>query len=304
VKKVALALALVSLALLALLALRSREAAPATTRLSVLMATSLGPSFDVLRREFEAAHPGVTVAIEPGGSLLLARKLLDLGAPCDVIAVADAEVMDEVLIPGKRVASYRVLCGQRLGIVFSERSRFASEINGENWHEVLRRPGVNVGRADPDVAPAGYRTLLAFALAEKRLGIPGLARDLEQAAPARFVRGNLAALAGLLDSGEIDYAFDYESTAVTRKLRFQRLSPELDFSDPALAAHYAEVAVEVAGTKPGERRTVHGSPARYAVAIPAGAANPALAADFLALLASPGAASVLEAHGFIPVLSR
>lgn len=59
-------------------------------------------------------------------------------------------------------------------LCFTEKSKYAKEINADNWYPVLQRNGVTYGRSDPDLDPCGYRTLMVWQLAEKHYNMPGL----------------------------------------------------------------------------------------------------------------------------------
>ena len=70
-----------------------------TTDLVVFAASSLNPTFAALGREFEAAHPGVTVKFSFDGSAALVDQL-KADAPADVFASADAATMDHATSAG------------------------------------------------------------------------------------------------------------------------------------------------------------------------------------------------------------
>jgi molybdate/tungstate transport system substrate-binding protein len=92
---------------------------------------------------------------------------------------------------------------------------------------VLTRPGVEVGRADPTLAPVGYRTLTLFALAALHYGDASLAGKLAANAPAKNVRSNAAELAALLAAGELDYIYDYESVARAQNFKYIAMTPDI-----------------------------------------------------------------------------
>jgi molybdate/tungstate transport system substrate-binding protein len=121
-----------------------------------------------------AKRTGAVVLTESGGSLEHARKLTDLGRIPDVLALADYEVFPQLLMPA-HVSWYAQFARNRMVVAYTPRSRFANEISASNWRQVLARPGVEVGRPDPDRAPAGYRTLLLLKLAESYYADRGLA---------------------------------------------------------------------------------------------------------------------------------
>lgn len=66
---------------------------------TVLAAASLTGSFTQLGKQFEAAHPGVTVRFSFGPSSGLAESIVQ-GAPADVFASASAKNMDQVVAGG------------------------------------------------------------------------------------------------------------------------------------------------------------------------------------------------------------
>ncbi|MFC1415790.1 molybdate ABC transporter substrate-binding protein [Streptacidiphilus cavernicola] len=74
----------------------SSSAAPAITgKVTVFAAASLKNTFTKFGKEFEAAHPGVTVTFSFGGSDTLAASIVS-GAPADVFASASTATMTTV----------------------------------------------------------------------------------------------------------------------------------------------------------------------------------------------------------------
>ncbi|MGA1361180.1 MAG: substrate-binding domain-containing protein, partial [Gemmatimonadaceae bacterium] len=159
-----------------------------------------------------AARTGVRIEQESAGSLESARKLTELGKIPDLIALADAEVFPRFLMP-TFLDGYVEFARNRMVLAYTDRSRFAKEITAENWWQILQRPGVETGRSDPQLDPNGYRTLLVWQLAERYYAQPGLGAALERVHPARNVRPKEADLVGLLEAGEFDYIWSYESMA-------------------------------------------------------------------------------------------
>jgi molybdate transport system substrate-binding protein len=69
------------------------------TELVIFAASSLNPTLATLGKEFEAAHPGVTVKFSFDGSAALVDQL-KAGAPADVFASADTANMDKATSAG------------------------------------------------------------------------------------------------------------------------------------------------------------------------------------------------------------
>src|SRR5215475_11276565 len=78
----------------------STSSAPAISGdITVFAAASLTESFTKIGKDFEAAHPGVTVKFNFGGSSALAQQI-NQGAPADVFASAAPTNMKQVTDTG------------------------------------------------------------------------------------------------------------------------------------------------------------------------------------------------------------
>lgn len=270
------------------------EATAARDTVVVYVAASLARPMRAAADSF-ARQSGATVLIESGGSLEHARKVTELHRIPDVLALADHEVFPQLLMP-EHVGSYVPFARNRMVVAYTPRSRFANVVGAANWPDVLQRPGVEVGRPDPDRAPAGYRTLLVLQLAEAHYRDRGLAERILVRSPPRNMRGNAAELAGLLELGELDYIFEYESLARSHGFRYVTLPPEIDLGDPSLADRYARASVRVAGRTPRDSVTFTGAPILYGLAIPRDAPHPAAAKGFVDFLLGAGKAQLRAAY--------
>jgi len=262
------------------------EGAGADGPLVVFTAGSLARPMRAALDSF-AARTGVRYELESAGSLETARKLTELGKIPDVIALADEDVFPKVLVPS-HVAWYVRFAENRIVLAYTDRSRFAAEIDSTNWWRVLQRPGLDIGRSNPDLDPSGYRTLMVFQLAERLYGAAGLAASLERAAHPRNMRPKEIELVALLESGDLDYAWFYESMARASGVRHVRLPAAIDLGSVDMAASYALASVRVIGASARDTVTMQGAPIRYAFSIPLNAVHPALAERFAAFLLSEG----------------
>lgn len=289
------------LAVLTLLCACTDRRAPETP-LVVFNAGSLAGPFRDLLQAFRARHPGAVPAQENSGSLEAARKVTELGKVPDVLAVADYTVIDGLLRPTHAAWQVR-FARNRMVLAYTDQSLGAGEVNGDNWWQVVQRPGVRVGRSDPALDPNGYRTLMVLQLAEQHYAQPGLTAKLLQAMPAKFVRPKEADLTALLQAGELDYAWTYRSIAQVTGLRYVELPKEIDLGDPALADRYAAATVMVPGARrdSGEMLTLHGEPIVYALTIPVKAPHPELAKAFVAFVLSPEGRALVAKNGLEPI---
>ena len=267
--------------------------------LVVFNAGSLGLPFRELLAAFQRLHPSVQPMQESSGSVEAARKLTELGKIPDIIAVADYGVIAKLLMPA-HASWYVTFATNAMVLAYTDRSSGAGEITGENWWRILLRPGVRWGQSDPALDPNGYRSLMVFQLAEAHYRVPGLAGRLRAALLPRYMRPAEAQLTGLLQAGELDYAWSYRSLAETAGLKWVTLPREVDLSDPALASWYAQARVRLAGSGAGTADSIEfkGEPIVYALTIPTGAPHRELARAFAGFVLSPAGRDILAKAGF------
>jgi molybdate/tungstate transport system substrate-binding protein len=264
--------------------------------ITIFHAGSLSYPFREVIKAFNEQHPDIRVLTESSGSVAAARKITDLNRICDIYATADYKVIKELLYPD-HADWYIAFARNELSVVFTDNSKYASEITSENWHEILQRPNVRFGRSDPDSDPCGYRTLLMWKLAEKFYGLPGFYNQMLEK-DKRFIRPKEVDLLALLETNTIDYIFLYRSVAEQHGLNYLILPDNINLGNPELEELYRTVSVEVRGTVPGERITFYGEPMVYAVTIPLEAPNPGVAEIFLEfLLQKENGLRIMEENG-------
>lgn len=237
------------------------------------------------------AIPVVTIS---AGSVEAARRITELHDIPDVIALADEEVFPALLVP-RYVARYTTFARNRMVIAIAPQ-RADVKIDSTNWYRVLSAPQAEVGRSNPDLDPAGYRALMVLRLAEYAYRNPWITRGVLARSPTRNVRPKSSDLVALLETGALDYAFLYESSARAAGLKWIELPATMNLGSDSLAATYARATVRIAGSARGDSIELHGEPIRYALAVPREA--PHGAANRLAeFLLSPAGLGAMAAAG-------
>ena len=240
---------------------RSDAADPVTVFAAGSLARPLRAALDSI-----AASGGPTARMEIMGSREMLRAITTLGRTPDLIVSADADELERTLIPDF-VHSSTTFARNRVVLALSPRSANASTVTASNWADRLALGDLHVARTDPARAPLGYRTQLVWQLAEARLQRPGLAVRLAAASPDALLRGNESDLAALLESGDADAAWCYESLARSLHITFVALGDSIDLGTDADSLRYASASVRVPGTRPGDSVTMIGTPIRYAMAV-------------------------------------
>jgi molybdate/tungstate transport system substrate-binding protein len=270
-------------------------------KLIIFHAGSLTVPVNELTKAFQAKHPGVTFETEAGGSNATARKISELGREADLMMSADYTVIDKLLIPD--FADWNVQFARNtMVIAYTDQSQYADEITVDNWYEIFAREGVIYGHSAPDADPCGYRTLLVWQLAEAHYGVGGLYDKLQDHCPKENVRPKSVELIALLESGDMDYAWEYRSVAVQHGLKFIELPDEINLSMVEHVGFYSQASVEIAGSEPGTTMTMTGAPIVYGVTIPKNAPSPELAVEFVKFLLGPEGQAIMEAQGQPPIV--
>jgi molybdate/tungstate transport system substrate-binding protein len=287
------------------------------TVLKVVPAGSLLQPFDEVEKAFEVQHPNIDVQVEGHGSIQAIRQVTDLHRRIDVVAVADASLIPDLMFRTDSTTganftdTYTPFATNAMVIAFTNKSRYADEITPENWYQVLSRSDVRVGISNPMLDAAGYRAIMVSLLADRyyqnttlfpvligshfkpslviqdeggiaTIRLPEVLRPSDE---KLVIRDGSIFVLSHLEAGGIDYAFEYQSVAEGHDLRWIPLPPEIDLSSPEYADDYGKVRVILGFQRfsaIGQERT--GQPIVYAVTIPNNAPNRELAQEFAAVV--------------------
>lgn len=257
----------------------------------LLHAGSLAVPVDNLKEAFHELYPNIEVKNEAGGSNALCRQVSELGKNVDILMSADYVVIDELLMPD--YADFNIAFAvNSLVIMYTNDSRYAEEINADNWYEILLRDGVDFGHSEPDMDPCGYRSVLLFQLAENYYKKEGLDKALRDAIPQKNIRPKSVELIALLETGALDYAFEYESVAMQHeamdsRFKYVRLPDAINLSSLDYADDYAKATIELTGPTPETPLIVNGEPIVYSLTMPVTGENRENAIVFLRFLFNP-----------------
>ncbi|AWB10591.1 molybdate/tungstate transport system substrate-binding protein [Thermodesulfobium acidiphilum] len=259
-------------------------------------AGTLAKPFKEVIEEFEKKYPNVTIESQFGGSVKMVKQVTELHQPGDIIAVADYNVIPKYMFgengQTKYTDWYIGFVNNSITFVYTDKSKYANEINSNNWYKILSEKGVQIGRSNPNTDPSGYQTLQMLKLAEKYYKDPTIYEKVLANAPERNIRDTETELLSSLEAGQIDYLAIYKSDALQHHLKYLDLPPQINLSDPKYANFYKEAVVD---TKNGE---LSGKPIIYAITIPNNSKNTEWAIKFVEFLLSPEGQSIMKKNGF------
>jgi molybdate/tungstate transport system substrate-binding protein len=299
------------------------------TPLVVYAAGSLILPFGDLVKAFESKYPHIDVQAQYHGSIQVIRQVTELHVPIDVIATADTALIPSMMYAtkdadtGQPYASWYIHFGSNtLALAYKPTSQYADEITAGNWYTILARPEVKVGIADPRFDAAGYRALMTFALAQPyyhdttiftkmfsgnftfplgiftdsgltTITVPEIVETVNGS--HILVRGASIQTIALLESGDIDYAFDYESVIRQHNLSLLHLPDSINLGSDAYNQSYATVQVDLSSQRfVTVKPQFQGARIDYGITIPSNAPHPAEAGLFIAFLLVPEGRAIMK----------
>ncbi len=269
----------------------------------VFAADALAASFRDVEHSFEKLHPDVDVRLEVMGSIM-ATRLVPLRRG-DVLAVADHRLVEKIL--GEAHAGWVAkFASTEIVLAGHTSSSHRAEINSDNWYEILLKPDVRFGIANPSQDPCGYYARMSWELAQKHYfatrGDPRpLARELQQACRPEFVAIDaLELISAYLNMARVDYAFVYKVHAIDLKLPYTPLPKEVNLGDLSLGDYYASVQVNVPNYR-GGTETLTGGAIAFGITLINDAPNPADAQEFIRFVLSTRGQEILRRSGFNPI---
>jgi len=199
-------------------------------------------------------------------------------------------------------------------LAYTQNSKYADELNASNWYEIVSRPDVRFGLADPRMDPVGYRSLMLDVLAESYYSQPDILKNmigdsfstpitassqdglttiyvpelLEPSSNRMYLRGANMQLLALLESNDVDYTFDYKSVVLQHNLKYLELPPEINLGEKSLTENYRQVVVKLDFRRFKTVEPVfQGLPIAYGLTIPNNSSHKPEAARYLQFLLGP-----------------
>lgn len=206
-------------------------------------------------------------------------------------------------------------------LAYTEESKLSDEINSENWYNVLANKDVRFGFSNPNNDPCGYRSTMVIQLGELhyleskimdhlvvensgikveeqggtyQINVPG---SIRPNTAQLSIRNKETDLVALLQSGGLDYGFNYMSVAKQHHLKFINLPRQLDLSSTEYTETYNRVSVRTA-----DGNVKKGKPIVYGITVPTNARHPELARKFVRFIISEEGRNVFSELGQPPII--
>ncbi len=262
----------------------------------IIHAGSLSLVVKQIVEAYKEEHPDVKILTEAWGSKDGARQITELKKPCDVYISADDKIIESFLMP--EYASWSIpFAGNEMVLAYTSKSKFAGQVNGDNWFEYLSRPDVLTARSSPDADPCGVRSVLMMLLSDLYYNNPEISENL-LAKDLNFMRPKETDLIAMLEKNTVDYLYIYKSIAVQHNFSYVELPDEINLSNPSLSEWYAKASFFTIGKNPYSKYEEKGAPIVYGICIPTVAKNPQSALDFVLFFLNPKkGGAIIEKNG-------
>jgi molybdate/tungstate transport system substrate-binding protein len=308
----------------------SKSSSSGKIPLVVFAAGSLIIPFGDMEKAFESKYPQIDVQAQYHGSIQVMRHSTELHEPIDVVATADASLIPMLMYAtinpetGIPYADWYIrFASNHLAIAYQPNSLYSNEITTENWYSIISRPDVKVGLADPRFDAVGYRALMSFALAGNYYKQPTIFTNMfkgqfnfplgifsenglisitvpeimeTKTGSHIILRGASIELIALLESGDLDYAFEYESVITQYGLKMLVLPAELNLGEEADQQIYNTVQVNEESQRFASVKPVfRGERIGYGITIPSNAPHPQEATLFMEFLLGAEGRAIMAA---------
>jgi molybdate/tungstate transport system substrate-binding protein len=298
----------VLLALTSALLVGCSKNSPAQKTLVIFHHGSPTPAIEAAEKVFESKYPDTKVLREKDDALPNMRKVTDLGKFADLVYTDDYSIIPPVMFP--KFADFWIrYAHDEMTLAYASNSKYASEINGDNWYKILERPDVKWGIADPNAGPDGYFSLGQIllsnlyykddtifnkliaansAISATESGghyVVNCPENLSPKSPKVLIRPDPETLYPMILAGEIDYAFGYMGSVIGEGpagIKTVNLPAEVNLSDLSLVSSvYNKVTINMFSDKPDREISVKLGAKANGLTIPLNAQNKQGAADYL-----------------------
>lgn len=282
------------------------------------------PAIEAAEKVFKEKYPSVKVLREKDDALPNMRKVTDLGKLADIVYTDDYSIIPPVMFP-KYADAWIRYAHDEMTIAYAANSKYANEINGDNWYKILQRPDVKWGIADPNAGPDGYFSLGQIMLSNiyykdntifKKLIADNTAitatesggrytvdcpENLSPKSSRVIIRPDPETLYPMILAGDIDYAFGYMGSVIGEGpagIKTVTLPAQVNLSDLSLVSSvYNRVTINLFSDKPERRISVTLGAKANGLTIPLNAPNKQAAADYLQIFLGPvGQAALQKVH--------
>ena len=294
--------------------------------LVIYAADSLATPINQTNTQFNDKYPKVTIQPTYQGSSALVSQITTLNKTPDIMISANAALINNKLIPN--YSSYNIqYAANELVVAYTNKSKNASQINSNNWYQILSTPGVKYAVSDPNSDPAGQYSVMMLQLANSyynnstifsslisdNSAITSVANNTTNGtnyvinAPTNenphgdlTIGADAAALTPLVQTDSIDYLITYKSLAQSANLSYVTLPSELSLTNASFQSDYNTIQLKQFSDA-NNSSVVKMAPIIYGITILNNAPDKQIAEEYVQLMLSSTGINITQSNYLIPI---
>lgn len=294
--------------------------------LTIYAADSLATPINQTNAKFNSQYPNVVIQPTYKGSSALISQITTLNKTPDIMISANAALIDSKLIPN--YSSYNIqYAANELVVAYTNKSKNASQINSNNWYQILSTPGVKYAVSDPNSDPAGQYSVMMLQLANSYYNNSTIFNNLiannsaitsvannttngttyvintptnENPHGDLTIGADAAALTPLIQTDSIDYLITYKSLAQSANLSYVALPAELSLSNASYQSDYKTIQLKQFSDA-SNSSTVKMAPIIYGITILNNAPDKKIAEEYVQLMLGSSGVQITQNNYLIPI---
>ena len=243
---------------------------------------------------FQKQNPEVSVILQKGAGPEQVQQLYSGNGSADILVLSD-DRFARSSVQTLYQSTPTDFMSDEIAIIAGKNAKYFDELTVRYWHNFLLRPDVKVGIPDPSKSYAAIRVPLVWKLAETWVHFMSLYESLT--AKLKTAEPHRSIISGL-QSGELDYAFDYATQGKQNGLRVFRLLKYYNLGDPSLAHTYKSAVIEIEGKK-----LLYGEPIIYSIGCLKKSKNQNAAQAFIEYVSGEEGRGILQAEELAPMIN-
>jgi molybdate/tungstate transport system substrate-binding protein len=241
---------------------------------------------------FQKMNSEANVILQKGAGPAQIHELYQGKESADIVILSDDRLARESLQTLYQSTPTDFMSDE-IAIIAGKNAKYFDELPTRYWHRYLLRPEVKVTIPDANSSYAGARVPLVWKLAETWEHNMALYENFT--AKMKTSETQTSTISAL-QSGDLDYAFDYATQGKQNGLRVLRLMKYYNLGDPSLAHVYKSAVVKIDGDK-----LLYGEPIIYSIGKLKKSKNQTAAQAFIDYVAGDEGRAILQAEELTPM---
>jgi molybdate/tungstate transport system substrate-binding protein len=242
---------------------------------------------------FQKQNPGASVILQKGAGPEQIQQLYSENQTADILVLSDDRLVRSS-VQTMYQSNPTDFMSDEIAIIAGKNAKYFDELTVRYWNTYLLRPDVKVGIPDTAKSYAAIRVPLVWKLAETWVHQMSLYETLTAKLKTTEPQPSIISA---LQSGNLDYSFDYATQGKQNGLRVFRLLKYYNLGDPTLENVYKSAVIETV-----EKKLLHGEPIIYSIGALKKSKNQTAVEAFIEYVSGNEGRAILQAEELTPVI--